>query len=186
MILRFFFTQETDAGILSDDIQRFFRIAKAVKLIKSSSDEIEKLRDRLESYLIDISSYMRRVVSYIFFFCSYFFFMLNAQPPCREGGKVGRSLIRVLQVSVAPKGMVFSRFGHKQGQEIGYSFCNPLFNCCNPTKSKQFGTRDNQPGGGKLTRSIFTVGKNNGIRAGYLKIFQDIKYENCLVLKLNF
>ena len=68
MFLGFFFTQATDAGILGDDIQRFFRIAKAVELIKSSSDdEIKKLSERLESYLIDISSYMRRVVSYIFF-----------------------------------------------------------------------------------------------------------------------
>ncbi|XP_020603667.1 uncharacterized protein LOC110042638 isoform X2 [Orbicella faveolata] len=53
----------TDAGILSDEIQRFLRIARAVKLIKSSSDdEIEKLSDRLESYLIDISTFMKRVL----------------------------------------------------------------------------------------------------------------------------
>lgn len=59
----------TDAGILGDDIQRFRRIATAVKLVSKSSsdDEKEKLSDRLESCLIDISSYMRRVVSSVFF-----------------------------------------------------------------------------------------------------------------------
>jgi len=71
-------------------------MARAVKLIESSSDdEIEKLSDRLESYLIDISNYMKRVVSDIF-----------------------PSSIIALSFSVlAPcanlKGSVFSDFDHK-------------------------------------------------------------------------
>ena len=70
----------TDAGILGDDIQRFQRIATAVKLVSKSSsdDEIEKLSDQLESCLIDISSYMRRVVSSIFSFLNDCSFILNA------------------------------------------------------------------------------------------------------------
>ena len=87
-----------------------------MELIKNSSeDEIEKISDRLESYLIDISSYMRRVVSYIFFFRSFYFFILNAPPSPRAGDGVGGAHLydySAIKVYVAPKGMVFSCFGH--------------------------------------------------------------------------
>ncbi|KAL9982607.1 hypothetical protein ACROYT_G004672, partial [Oculina patagonica] len=54
----------TDAGILSDDMQRFLRFATTVKMVNKSScdDKIQNLSQQLESGLITISSLMRRVL----------------------------------------------------------------------------------------------------------------------------
>lgn len=58
-------TQATDAGVLSDDMQRFLRFATAVEMVtKSSRDEkIQNLSQQLKSDLITIASFMRKVVS---------------------------------------------------------------------------------------------------------------------------
>ena len=104
MFLRFFFTQATDAGILSDEIQRFLRIARGVKLIKSSSDdEIETLSDRLESYLIDTATFMKRVVSNTF---SSSIIALSSLPPpfpckCVRLQRAWFSAILVINVDLA-------------------------------------------------------------------------------------
>ena len=88
-----------------------------MELIKSSSeDEIEKLSERLESYLIDISSYMRRVVSCIFFL-SLITFSFSMLVPSRGVGVCGGGGAHLygqyIAICVAPKGMVLSCFGHK-------------------------------------------------------------------------
>ena len=81
-------------------------MARAVKLIESSSDdEIEKLSDRLESYLIDISNYMKRVVSNIFpssIIALSFSLLAPSTFPC------------MAYISMRePKGLGFSHFDHK-------------------------------------------------------------------------
>lgn len=65
MLICIIFTQTTDAGILSDDMQRFLRFAAAVRMVNKSSsdDKIQNLSQQLESGLITISSFMRKVVS---------------------------------------------------------------------------------------------------------------------------
>jgi len=81
-------------------------MARAVKLIESSSDdEIEKLSDRLESYLIDISNYMKRVVSNIFsssIIALSFSMLAPSSFPC-----VGYTSM------CDPEGLGFSHFDHK-------------------------------------------------------------------------
>ena len=95
-----------------------------MELIKSSSeDEIEKLSERLESYLIDISSYMRRVVSCIFFL-SLITFSFSMLVPPRGGGGGGSFIWAVYRYMCGPKGHGFKLFW----SQIEYRFCNLVFN----------------------------------------------------------